>query len=264
MPDSSRGRADLEEMLLPLDSGGPGSSSSAPPPAPRPEPERPASARRSRRGRQEPPSFPSPEAFAEEVLRHVQRRLPELTDPLGSNVEIITRQVGTATSRLLEATEEMRETGQSVERAAASFSDRTRELRETCEEQTAAIGKSWTKAGESFSEISREASSNIGVARHELSLAAGELKRQIFRYGALFGGATAILVLLAARLLFPFWGMQRGDVVAWSRGTELARTYHSAPPEERKAILRALGWESLPGVAPAPPSASSAPRAGGR
>jgi hypothetical protein len=262
MSGTSRERADLGEMLLPLDE--PESESSpAPPPVPAPEPQRPAAPRRSRRPRQEPPACPSPEAFAEEVLRHVQRRLPELTDPLGSNVEIITRQIGTATARLADSTAQLREAEQSLGAAATSYSERMREVRETCEAQTAAMIESWTKAGESLSEITREASSNIGTARHEMSLALGELRRQVFRYGTLFGGATAILVLLAARLLFPFWGMQRPDVEAWSRGTELARTYLSAPPEKQEAILRALGWEGMPGVTPAPPSVSNAPRVGG-
>jgi hypothetical protein len=265
MSGTSRERADLEEMLLPLDSVEPASPPmpSAPPPLPPPEPERPAPPRRSRRGRQEPLPFPSPEAFAEEVLRHVQRRLPELTEPLGSNVDLITRQVGTATLRLSESAAQIREAEQTLGRTATSFSDQTREVREICEAQAAAMCESWTKAGESFAESAREASSNMGLARHELALSVAELKRHVFRYGALFGGGTAILILLAVRLLFPFWGMKRTDVEAWSRGTELARTYLAARPERREAILCALGWESMPGVTP-PPSVSSALRAGGR
>ncbi len=264
MSDSSRGRVDLEEMLLPLDQCEPSNPSpSSPPPVPPPEPERPGPPRRNRRGRQEPPPFPTAEAFAEEVIRHLHLRRPELTDALGADVDIATRQIAAATTRLSEAAAEIRETGQALERTATSLSEDTAEVLMSCERQTRVLCNRVKKAGGSFVESAREAGSNIAMARHEMALAAAELKRQVFRYGALLGGATAILVLLAARLLFPFWGMKRSDVEAWSRGTELARTYVSASPKERETILRALGWESMPGVT-TPPSASSAPRADGR
>lgn len=272
MSGSSRERVDLGEMLLPLE---PCEPASPPPPAPlpgpRPEPG-PDPARRSRRGRQEPPPLPSPKVYADEVLRNIQLGQAEVTETWGATVDILTRQIQGEVTRLSEAstrtTAEMREAVRQAEATAGSLIEQLRglmrELQETVEAQTTALRDAVREQGETLAASTREAASNIGTARHELSLSVAELKRRTFRHGVLLGGGTAILVLLLARLLFPFWGMQRPDVEAWSRGTELTRTYHSASPREREAILRTLGWKSMPGAAPAPPSTSSAPRADGR
>jgi hypothetical protein len=206
------------------------------------------------------------------VLRNIQLGQSEVTEVWGAGVDILTRQIQGEVTRLSEAstrtTGEMRDAVRLAETAVGSLVEqlgtRMREVQETVEAQTAAFRESVEKQGETLAESTRETASNIGVARHELALSVAELKRRTFRHGVVLGGGTAILVLLAARLLFPFWGMQRPDVEAWSRGTELTRTYLSASPREREAILRALGWESMPGPAPAPPSTSSAPREGGR
>jgi hypothetical protein len=271
MSGTSRDRADLGEMLLPLDDGGPASppAPSAPPaPDPPPDPPRPAPPRRSRRGRQEPPSLPKPEVYAEEVVRNIQLRQAEVTETWGDGVDILARQIDAARVRLSEIVAEMREAAERIEQTVGPLAEqlitRIGQVQEMVEAQLAAIGSGVEKARESFAASTREAASNIALARHELALSVEELKRRTFRHGILLGGGTAILVLLAARLLFPFWGMTRADVEAWSRGTELARTYSEASPEERQAILRALKWERMPGALPGPPSASSAPREGGR
>lgn len=268
MSGTSRDRADLGEMLLPLDEGGPPSPPTPPAPEPPPDPPRPVPLRRSRRGRQDTPSLPSPHAYAEEVLRNVRLGQAEVTETWGESADIITRQIEAAGARLSEIMAEMREAAGQIEKTvgplAKELSARTGQVKEVVEAQLAAISSGVEEARESFVAITREAVSNITLARHELALSVAELKRRTFRHGILLGGGTAILVLLAARLLFPFWGMSRADVQAWSRGTELARTYSEASPEERQAILHALKWERMPGALPAPPSASSAPREGGQ
>lgn len=268
MSGTSRERADLGEMLLPLDEGGPASPPMPPAPDPPPDPPRAASPRRSRRGRQEPPALPKPEVYAEEVLRNIRLGQAEVTETWGESADLITRQIEGARARLSEIMAEMREAAERMEQTvgplAEQLSARIAQVKELVEAQLTAISSGVEKARESFAASTREAVSNIALARHELALSVEELKRRTFRHGILLGGGTAILVLLAARLLFPFWGMTRADVEAWSRGTELARTYSEASPEERQAILRALKWEQMPGELPAPPSASSAPREGGR
>jgi hypothetical protein len=266
MSGTSRERADLGEMLLPLDEGEP-ASRPAPPAPPAPDP-RPVQPRRSRRGRQDPPSLPRPEVYAEEVIRNIQLRQAEVTESWGAGVDILARQIEAAGGRLSGIVAEMRDAAERIERTvgplAEQLSARIGQVQEAVETQMAAISSGVQKAAESFAASTREAVSNIALARHELALSVEELKRRTFRHGILLGGGTAILVLLAARLLFPFWGMTRPDVEAWSRGTELARTYSEASPEERQAILRALKWERMPGAPPGPPSVSSAPREAGR
>lgn len=271
MSGTSRDRGDLGEMLLPLDGEAPASPPAppAPPvPDPQPDPPRPAPSRRSRRGRQDPPSLPRPEAYAEEVIRNIHLRQAEVTETWGEGVDILARQIEAARARLAETVAEMREAAQGIEQTvgplAEQFITRIPQVQEIVEAQLAAIGSGVEKANESFAASTWEAVSNITLARHELAMSVEELKRRTFRHGILLGGGTAILVLLSARLLFPFWGMTRADVEAWSRGTELARTYSEASPEERQAILRALKWERMPGALPARPSASSGPREGGR
>lgn len=258
------GPRDLGEILLPLD----GEASEAPEPPPaapsvpaQPPPPRPSG--RRTRPRSDPPLLPSPESYAAEVLRHLRPGQAEVTETLAANVDLVSRRLQADVTRLSEASSqastEMRDAAQAIESSVTALVEMIRkglaELRETWKEQT-----------ESLAASTREAASNIGVARHELALSVKELKRRTVRYAVVVGGTTSVVVLLAARLLFPFWGMKRSDVEAWSRGTELTRTWQAASPAERQAILRALGWERMPGTdaPPAPRSGSSASPADGR
>lgn len=273
MPPSSPGPRDLGEMLLPLDGDAPESDPRPPPPVtPEPDPPPRPSAPERRRGgtRGDPPPLPSPREYAAEVLRHLRLGQPEVMEDWGGKVDLMSRQVQAEVTRLSEASTrsaaEMRDAAQTIETSVRSLVDLTRELRETWTKQAAEMREQTAELAKSLAASTREAAGNIGVARHEMALSVKELQRRTVRYAVLVGGGSAIVVLLAARLLFPFWGMKRGDVEAWSRGTELARTYQAASPAQREAILRALRWERMPetGLRPSPRSGSSGSPAGGR
>ena len=276
MPASSPGPRDLEEMLLPLDGDEPESGPAPPPPPVPAEPSTPrriAPERSRGRSRGDPPPLPAPEEYAERVLRHLRVGQTEVIEDLGAKVDLTSRQLQGEVTRLLEASTrsaaEMHEAAGAIETSVTGLvellQEGLRELRETAKEQTAALREEVAGMARSMAASTREAAGNIGVARHELALSVKELKRRTVRYAVLAGGGTGIVVLLAARLLFPFWGMRRSDVEAWSRGTELARTWQEAPPAERQAILRALRWERMPGTeeqAPGPSASSASPAAG--
>ncbi len=264
-------------MLLPLDGDEPESGPAPPPPPVPAEPSTPrriAPERSRGRSRGDPPPLPAPEEYAERVLRHLRVGQTEVIEDLGAKVDLTSRQLQGEVTRLLEASTrsaaEMHEAAGAIEtsvtRLVELLQEGLRELRETAKEQTAALREEVAGMARSMAASTREAAGNIGVARHELALSVKELKRRTVRYAVLAGGGTGIVVLLAARLLFPFWGMRRSDVEAWSRGTELARTWQEAPPAERQAILRALRWERMPGTEAQAPgsSASSASPAAGR
>lgn len=242
------------------------------PPLPDPaaeQPPRPPSPR-SRRTAAPPPSLPSPHDWADEVLRQVQLRQAEVTETWGDAVDLLSRQIQTEVARLADtttrATGEIRDAMQTIDRSVSTLTQQLGqsmdEMRQTVEAQTAALRETVAEQGRTLAASTREAASNIGVARHELALSVAELKRRTFRHGIVLGAATSLLILLAARLLFPFWGMKRPDVEAWSRGTRLLQTYEAAPEPRRQQILRALEWREMPSSIPF--SASSAPPAGGR
>lgn len=235
-----------------------------PPPAPPPP--------RSRRSQPPGPSLPNPQEWADEVLRQVQLRQAEVTETWGAAVDLITRQIQVEVTRLSDtssrATTEIRGAMATIDASVSTVTEHLatlmREVQETVEAQTEALRETVAEQGRTLEASTRDAASNIGVARHELALSVAELKRRTFRHGIMLGAATSLLILLAARLLFPFWGMRRADVEAWSRGTALLQTYEAAPQPRRDAILRALEWREMPASSPGSPSASSAPRAAGR
>lgn len=227
---------------------------------------------RSRRGTQQAPSLPNPQEWADEVLRQVQLRQAEVTETWGDAVDLLTRQIQTEVTRLSDtsarATAEIRDAMATIDRLVSTLTQQLgaalQEVRETVEAQTEALRETVAEQGRTLAASTREAASNIGVARHELALSVAELKRRTFRHGIMLGAVTSLLILLAARILFPFWGMTRPDVEAWSRGTQLLQTYEAAPEQRREAILRALEWREMPSSTPSPPSRSGAPRAAGR
>lgn len=270
--------ADQGEMLLPFPPAEPAKTSppeestalpSLPDPAERPPPPPPP---RSRRGSQQAPSLPNPQEWADEVLRQIQLRQAEVTETWGDTVDLLTRQIQTAVTRLSDtsarATAEIQSAMATIDRSVSTLTQQLgaalQEVKEAVEAQTEALRETVAEQGRTLAASAREAASNIGVARHELALSVAELKRRTFRHGIMLGAVTSLLILLAARILFPFWGMNRSDVEAWSRGTLLLQTYEAAPEQRREAILRALEWRAMPASTPSPPSPPSAPRAGGR
>ncbi|HWK90231.1 MAG TPA: hypothetical protein VNP72_09555 [Longimicrobium sp.] len=256
MPPTSHGRGAEDEMLLPLDS--PEASPAAGAPAPR--------SRRRPEAAPAPAPAPDPRTWGAEAVREVQRRQKEVIDTWGDAVDILTRQIGEEIAHLAETTEaasgDLRGTAEEIRETLASLMERLGAVQDAIGKQSGELHAAVEEQGKALAHATRETASHIGTARHELALSVAQLRRRTFRHGILLGGATAVLVLLAARLLFPFWGMRRGDVEAWSRGTRLLESYRAAPPARQQSILRNLRWESIPGEAP--PSASSASRAGGR
>jgi hypothetical protein len=218
------------------------------------------------------PSLPNPQEWADEVLRQIQLRQAEVTETWGDAVDLLTRQIQTAVTRLSDtsarATTEIQGAMATIDRSVSTLTQQLsvalQEVQETVEAQTEALREMVSEQGRTLAASTREAASNIGVARHELALSVAELKRRTFRHGIMLGAVTSLLILLAARILFPFWGMKRPDVEAWSRGTQLLQTYEAAPAQRREAILRALEWRAMPTSTPSPPSPSGAPRADGR
>ncbi|HEU4884141.1 MAG TPA: hypothetical protein VFT45_17945 [Longimicrobium sp.] len=270
--------ADQGEMLLPFPpepaKASPQGESAALPSVPDPA-ERPPSSPpppRGRRGTPQVPSLPNPQEWADEVLRQVQLRQAEVTETWGDAVDLLTRQIQTEVTRLSDtsarATTEIQGAMATIDRSVSTLTQQLgvalQEVQETVEAQTEALRETVAEQGRTLAASTREAASNIGVARHELALSVAELKRRTFRHGIMLGAVTSLLILLAARILFPFWGMKRPDVEAWSRGTQLLQTYEAAPAQRREAILRALEWRAMPASTPSPPSPSGAPRADGR
>ena len=274
MSDSSPEPGDQEEMLLPFPPTPPPSTPAGTPALPSlpdpaaDHPPRPPSPRSRRTP--PPPSVPNPNEWADEVLRQVQLRQAEVTETWGEAVDLLSRQIQTEVTRLSDtstrATTEIRDAMQSIDRSVSTLTtqlgERMREMKETVESQTEALRETIEEQGRTLASSTREAASNIGVARHELALSVAELKRRTFRHGIMLGAATSLLILLAARLLFPFWGMKRPDVEAWGRGTQLLQTYEAAPQQRKQEILRTLGWRDMPSSIP--PSASAAPPGGGQ
>jgi len=242
------------------------------PPLPDPaavQPMRPLPQRGRRTASGAPPA-PDPKHWADEALRLVRLGQPEVIGDWARTADLLTRRLQEEVARLAETT-----TGSTTEmqRAMETIAGSVSELRQTLvetmqrvETATQAHAKvlrdTVTEQGDILVARTREAASHIAVARHELSLAVRALKQGTLRHAVLMGAGTALLILILARILFPFWGMTRTDVEAWSRGTRLLQTYETAPAPERNAILRALEWREMPGSAPR--SASSARPADGR
>lgn len=226
------------------------------------------------RGGAHPVPMLSPQAWADEALRRIQLRQGVVTETWAQAVDLLARQVESESSRLIRASAhlaaELEEATGALEGSLAGLREETaaqlETLRQDLEAQTTTLRGTAQEQARVIAASTREASSHIGVARHELALSSAELRRAALRHGVLLGGATAVLILFLARLLFPFWGMGRADVEAWTRGTRLLETYRRAPEGQRRAILRVLGWEGMPGAAPPPalPSTSSVSREGGR
>ncbi|HEU0298867.1 MAG TPA: hypothetical protein VFR37_05415 [Longimicrobium sp.] len=265
MSSTSRGGAEhREEMLLPLEQS----------PEPRAAtPERsPPPAREERRPRTPRVQQPSPEQWAEEAIRQVQLRQGEITESWGTAADLLTRQIQAGIARLSEMSERtlarLQGAQDEMEATVTTLVQQLGELlahvKETVESQTKALQATIESQGEAMAESAREATANIAVARHELSLSVAELERKSFRHGITLGAGMAILMLLAARLLFPFWGMQRPDVEAWNRGTRLLEAYEAATPQQQQTLLRTLGWNRMPGAPPIQSSTSSARPADGR
>ena len=266
MPDSSRESADhLQEMLLPLDPI---------PPAPvTPERSRERPARDGERPPWKPrPQQLSPEAGAEEAIRQLQLRQGDLTEGWGAAVDLLSRQLQAEVARLAErsdrTTAELRSAQDGIETTVTKLIEALAELmsevKATVEAQTTALRDTIASQGETMAAATREAAANIALARHELALSVAELKRRTFRHAIGLGAGMAIVMLLAARILFPFWGMQRPDVEAWNRGTRLLEAYEAATPAQQAALLRTLGWQRMPGALPTTSSTSSARRVDGR
>lgn len=276
MSGSSRDPLRSLEMLLPLDTPPP------PPLAPKTAsgqegqeipPPSPSASRRGRRLEPAGPPAPDPQTWADEALRRLQTRQGEVTESWRRDAELLVQQIGAQVTRLGETgsrtSEDLRETAEMLDGAVSTLTDalsaEMAALRSTVETQTGALRESVEEQGKTLAASTREAASHIGVARHELALSVAELKRRSFRHGIMIGGGTAVTVLLAARLLFPFWGMRRTDVEAWNRGMRLLETYRAAPPADQREVLRALKWPTMAGAPPdTVPSALSASPAAGR
>ncbi|MDB4949421.1 MAG: hypothetical protein JWM27_2070 [Gemmatimonadetes bacterium] len=263
-----------EEFFLPFDS--PGGSPASPvgpraeePPGEVPLVPPPMARRRSRTGEPGQP-VPDPRTWAEEACHEIQRRQAETLEGWGEAVDVLTRQLSGEVSRLettgAEATRTLRSTVDSVGASVGTLAGTVRAELEAIgtavQAQTAALEKEVSDQGRLLVGSTREAASHITVARHELAQSVDRLRRSTLRYVVLLGGGTALLVLLLARWLWPFWGMSREDMEAWSQGARLRETYRQAPPTQQRAILQALEWRSMPG--PAARSASSASPPAGR
>ena len=266
MSSTSPEPGDPNELLLALEP-------LPPVPPPPPEPSLPRESSGERRGiRQTKASLPRPEEWAEELVRQIQLRQGEVIEPWGSAVDLLTRQLQGEVKRLWDTSArnaaELQSAMEAIDGRVTTLlqrlAERMAEVQETVERQTTALKETVTEQGRTLTGSTREAAANMGVARHELSLSVAELKRQTFRHGILLGAGTGILILLAARLWFPFWGMQRPDMEAWSRGTRLMQTYEAMQPDQQQALLRALKWDQMPGAAPTLGSTSSGPRADGQ
>jgi hypothetical protein len=262
-----------EEFLLPFDAPGAGPASpmetraedgSAEVPLVPP----PTSRRRSRTAEAEQP-LPSPRSWAAEACHEIQRRQEETLEGWGEAVDLLTRQLSGEVSRLetagSEASRTLRSTVDSVGASVGTLAETVRKELESIatavRAQTAALEKEVSDQGRLLVGSTREAASHITVARHELAQSVERLRRSTLRYVVVLGGGTALLVLLLARWLWPFWGMSREDMEAWSRGVRLGETYLQAPPAQKRAILQALEWRSMPGMA-VPSTSSASPPAG--
>ncbi|MBB4635875.1 apolipoprotein A1/A4/E family protein [Longimicrobium terrae] len=205
-------------------------------------------------------------------MRQIQSRQQAVAETWEKTVERLREKVEAEVERLrrsgAEAAEQIRESMEAAGQGAAGITTELRthtgEMQKAVDDHTTALREAVAEQGKLLAGSTREAASSIGVARHELALSVAELKRRAFRHAVLLGASTAIVILLSARLFFPFWGMTRGDVEDLSRGARLIDTWERKPPAERQALLRALGWESMPGAAPAPRSTSNAHPAAGR
>jgi hypothetical protein len=212
--------------------------------------------------------LPSPRAWAEEACQEIQRRQAEMLEGWGEAVDVLTRQLSGEVSRLettsAEASRTLRSTVDSVGASVGTLAETVRAELEAIaaavQAQTAALEKEVSDQGRLLVGSTREAASHITVARHELAQSVDRLRRSTLRYVVVLGGGTALLVLLLARWLWPFWGMSREDMEAWSRGVRLRETYRQAPPAQQRAILQVLEWRSMPG--PAPTASSASPPAG--
>ena len=60
------------------------------------------------------------------------------------------------------------------------------------------------------------------------------------------GATVGIVVLIMARIMFPYWGMTREDLRALTTGTQVLETYRNAPDAQRAEILRSLRLRELP------------------
>jgi hypothetical protein len=206
------------------------------------------------------------------VIRQLQLRQGDLTEGWGTAVDLLSRRLQAEVARLAErsdrTTTELRAAQDAIEstvtRLIEALAELMSEVRETVESQTTALRETIESQAETMAACTREMAANIQVARHELALSVAELGRKTFSHGITLGAGMAIIMLIAARLLFPFWGMQRPDVEAWSRGTLLLQAYESATPAEQAALLRNLGWQRMPGALPVLSSTSSARPADGR
>lgn len=266
MSGTSPGPGDPNELLLPLEP--------LPPPIPPPpvETSPPRETAGERRGNRPPKGLPRAEDWAEEVLRHLLRRQGEVIEPLGSAVDLLTRQLQAEVRRLSESstrnTEALNKAVEAIDGTVTTLlqrlADRMAEVEATVERQTTALKNTVLEQGRTLTGSTREAAANIGLARHELSLSVTELNRRTFRHGIWLGAGTAILILLAARLWFPFWGMQRPDMEAWARGNRLLQTYEALPADQQQTLLRTLRWERMPGAVQKLGSGSNGRQAGGQ
>jgi len=233
-------------MLLPLGDLVP---SDPPPRAPPAVQASPPPVTTPRRGRApQPPEAPNPHAWADQALQRIQLRQGEVTESLGEAVDLLTRQLDAGIARL--------------EETARLSREELASLKAWIEEQTTAFRLAMAELVKQLTADTREASSNIAVARHELALSVAQLRRRTYRHGITLGAATALLILFAARLLFPFWGMDRQDVTAWNRGTRLLESYQRASPARKTAILQALQWQAMPDAADPLSAWSGSPEAG--
>lgn len=218
-----------------------------------------------------------PELWVNEVVAALGVRHQEITTSVGESTDVMVRQLDAGVTRLNttldradkvrkdvdRSTDGLKKTSTALEQQAAASATTLREAMdgqaERLKEHTTAIELN-----------TRETINHLSTARMELAQSLNRLRRNSIYHGMLLGSGIAVIILLTMRLLFPFWGMTRTDVEAWSAGNQLHETYRNAPDAQRAAILRALGWREMPrwthqptrsGASPAGGTSSTRPRA---
>lgn len=176
-----------------------------------------------------------PDLYADSVIARLRERMTDVVDTLGMPVDLLSRQVTTTADRLQAATERTQKQQTEIEEAS-------KRAGETLRKSITDVAKE----AQLLMTAAREATGSIGMARHELALAHADLRKKQLIHASIVGAAVGILVLLMARMMFPFWGLTRDDLRALSTGTQVLETYRNAPDAQRTEILRSLRMRELP------------------